>query len=112
MPWHQVSFYGLSWPQSQFFLIVSLVDLFWILASDILEACLNNSRGPELPELSPWKVFMAIKTPTEVLTEPLKLFTEIENMVSISGLQKEQEKKKAKMAEAKWEKKKKWAKEW
>lgn len=49
---------------------------------------------------------MAIKTPTEVLTEPLKLFTEIENMVSISGLQKEQEKKKAKMAEAKWEKKK------
>lgn len=84
-----------------FFLIVSLVDLFWILTSYILEACLNNSRGPELPELSPWKVFMAIKTPTEALTEPLKLFTEIENMVSISGLQKEQEKKKAKMAEAK-----------
>lgn len=44
---------------------------------------------------------MAIRSPTEALTEPLKLFTEIGNMVSIFALQKEQEKEKANMAEAK-----------
>lgn len=45
--------------------------------------------------------FYGDRTPTEDLTESLKLFTWIGNLDSIVGLQEEQEKKKANMAEAK-----------